>query len=227
MNIWITRMVPAGRRHWTRAEIDFLRISYPDTPTVEIAARLGRGIRATYEKANALGIGKSAAFLASSRAGRFDGVRGLPTRFKPGQTPWNKGTHFSAGGRSAETRFRKGQKPHTWNPVGHERITKDGILQRKVSDTGCTPRDYKAVHTLVWEAAHGPVPKGHIVVFRDRDRRNFALANLECISRTENMRRNSVHRLPKEVAQAVQLRGALNRKINRITKERNGQRDDR
>ena len=83
-----------------------------------------------------------------------------------------------------------------------------------MSDTGYSPRDYVAVHKLVWEAAHGPVPQGHIVVFRDSNRRNFDLANLECISQAENMRRSSLHRYPPEIVQAMQLRGALNRNIN-------------
>ena len=33
------------------------------------------------------------------------------------------------------------------------------------------------------------------------------------------MRRNTLHRLPKEVAQAIQLVGAINRKLNRHQKE--------
>ena len=38
--------------------------------------------------------------------------------------------------------------------------------------------------------------------------------HLDCITRVENMRRNSYHNnYPKEVAQLIQLRGALNRKI--------------
>ena len=31
------------------------------------------------------------------------------THFKKGQKPWNKGVHYQPGGRSIETRFKKGQ----------------------------------------------------------------------------------------------------------------------
>jgi hypothetical protein len=31
---------------------------------------------------------------------------------------------------------------------------------------GALYRNWVAVHRLVWEQAHGPVPPGHIVVFR-------------------------------------------------------------
>jgi hypothetical protein len=47
----------------------------------------------------------------------------------------------------------------------------------------------------------------------------ITLGRLELISRAENMRRNSYHtRYPKEVAQLIQLRGALNRQINKRLK---------
>jgi hypothetical protein len=74
----------------------------------------------------------------------------------------------------------------------------------------------------VWEAAHGPVPPGHAVVFRP-GRRSSELARitvdgLELITRAELMRRNTHHNLPPEVSQLIQLRGALNRKIRNRTK---------
>jgi len=47
----------------------------------------------------------------------------------------------------------------------------------------------------------------------------ITLDRVECISLAENMRRNSyLTRYPKEVADLIRLRGALNRKIN--TRER-------
>jgi hypothetical protein len=36
---------------------------------------------------------------------------------------------------------------------------------------------------LVWEAANGPIPDGHVVVFLDADRLNCALDNLRCVPR--------------------------------------------
>lgn len=192
------------RKYWTTAEIRQLRKLYPIMLTAQIAKTLRKKLAAVYKKAFRLGLKKSAAFLASDASSR------LTTRFKKGHISWNKDTHFTAGGRSALTRFKKGNKPHTWKPIGYERVTKEGVLQRKI-----TPRDFRAVHALIWEEAHGPIPRDHIVVFKDRNRRNFALSNLECISRSENMRRNSYHRYPKAIGLAIQLRGALIRSINR------------
>ncbi|CAB3960116.1 hypothetical protein LMG7053_06166 [Achromobacter ruhlandii] len=41
---------------------------------------------------------------------------------------------------------------------------------------------------------------------------------VECISFAENMRRNTLHRYPKEIAHAIQMRGALNRRIRNVEK---------
>ena len=44
---------------------------------------------------------------------------------------------------------------------------------------------------------------------------------VECITRAENMRRNTYHRYGPEVAKLVQLRGAINRQIRKREKEQN------
>lgn len=209
------------RRRWTEQELETLRTMYADTKTATLAVLLGRTERAVYMAADTLGLKKSAAYLASPEACRLRrGAHvGAATQFRPGQEPWNKGTNFTAGGRSAETRFKPGNKPHTWHPLGHERLSKEGYLQRKMADTGCTRKDYVPVHHLVWKDAGREIPPGHALTFRDGNKRNFALENLELVARADLMRRNSYHNYPKEVAQAIQLRGALNRKINRLTKE--------
>lgn len=213
-----SRNILPPRTRWTDEQLALLRELYPHEPTAFVAGRIGRSIRSTYEKALAIGLRKTPEFLRSGRAGRLDGIKGMPTRFKPGQQPWNAGLKgWQAGGRSAETQFKKGMKPQTWHPIGHERITDDGYLQRKMNDTGVTRRDYVNVHWLVWFEAGREIPPGHILVFRDGNRQNIVLENLELITRQENMRRNTVHNLPKPLAELVQLRGALQRKINRLT----------
>lgn len=142
--------------------------------------------------------------------------------------PWNKGTHFIAGGRSADTRFGKGMKLHTWVPVGTYRIVPDGILEQKVNDKpGPNHVRWHPVHRIVWEATHGPVPAGHAVVFKAGRRTNvleqITVDKLDCITRQQLMQRNSMHaRLPPELANAVQLLGALKRKI-RETAEKDAQ----
>jgi hypothetical protein len=74
------------------------------------------------------------------------------------------------------------------------------------------------LHSEIWIAENGPLPPDHICVFRDGDHTNLSIDNIECISRQEHMHRNSVHRLPKELAEVAQLRGALKRRINKLEK---------
>lgn len=199
-----------------------MRRDYADCPTEQIAHRLARTARQVYSKAKNLGLRKSAGYLSSAAACRLTGddARGREQRFKPGHATWNKGLRGVTGKHpnTVKHHFRPKNRPHTWVPVGSFRMH-DGLVERKVSDTGYPPRDWVGVHRLVWTAAHGPVPPGHVVVFRPGrhsvDPERITIDSLECIDRRELMRRNSVHRHGHEIYRAAQLRGAITRQINR------------
>lgn len=217
------------KRFWSQSEIDILTRLYADTPTKEIAAKLSRTTGQIYRKAAALGLKKSPAYLASPKSGRTNGKQGISTRLKKGMTPWNKGKKGSTGTHpnSRRTQFKKGNMSgaaqHNYVPVGSLRITKDGYLERKVTDDHPVPaRRWVALHRLVWEAANGPIPKNHIVRFKDGMRTaiedEVTLDRIECISLAENMRRNSLHRYPKEIGDAIRARAVLNRRINHVEK---------
>jgi len=136
--------------------------------------------------------------------------------FKKGHIPHNKGVEgWDSGGNSHRTRFKEDQRGSKWVPIGSERLSKDGILQRKIRDTKYAYRNWKSVHSLLWEKHNGPVPKGHVVVFRDKDRTRIEIENLECITREENMRRNSLHNMPEPLKDVIRIRGVLNRHINK------------
>jgi hypothetical protein len=213
--------VKARRRFWTDADRAKLVRMYPDTPTAFLARLLRRSERSVYGQATLLGLQKSERYLRKELQRQGERLRkhGAASRFRKGQKPWNAGTHFVAGGRSGETRFKVGSQPHNTRPVGDYRLSKDGLLQRKIGTAkGNNSKRWRCVHELVWIAAHGPVPPGHIVVFR-RGMRTTRLDEItpdrvECVSYAENMRRNSYHRYPQPIPQLIQLRGALNRQIN-------------
>jgi hypothetical protein len=203
-------------RRWSDSEIALLRERYPDEDTVELAKTLGRLPDRVIKKACLMGIGKSDAYQKA----RYEKMRaaGLQKQFMKGAIPWNKGIVYHAEGRSVDHQFQPGHRPQNWLPIGSERMTK-GYLERKVTDTGDTSHDFRLVHHLVWEeAGRGAVPVNHALVFRDGNRRNTDLDNLELVSRDELMRRNSCHNYGPEIAQLCQLVGAINRKINNVTK---------
>jgi hypothetical protein len=236
-----SRGINRPKFRWDVDSDALLRELYPDSPSQLLADRFGCTLTSLYQHAYKLGLAKSAEYLASPLSGRTrpDANIGGATRFKRGQMPANKGLRRPgwAPGRMASTQFKKGvmtgAAQHNYVPIGTERISKDGYPERKVSDDPnvCPARRWVAVHRLVWEAANGPIPPGHVVVFRPGRKTSdvslITLDAIELVTRVELMRRNSYHtNYPKEVAQLIQLKGALNRKINK-RQQRHEEQDER
>lgn len=108
---------------------------------------------------------------------------GRTGRFEKGAESWNAGKKgWTAGGRSAETRFKKGHQSNDLKPVGSTRIcSKDGYVVVKVA----LPNKWRLMHIVEWEKHHGPVPKGHRLWFKDNDRTNWHIDNLMLITRAQ------------------------------------------
>lgn len=206
------------RRFWTPEEDALLAALYPTTPTKELAARLGRPLSAVYQRANDAGMKKLPEYFEQHGARRRKGSPPTRTSFKPGHQAWNKGLRYQPGGSAIASQFKPGHRPCQWVPIGTETRDRDGYLKRKVRDDaapGMSRRNWKYVHVLTWEEANGPVPPGHAVTFVNGDRTDIRLDNLQLTARRALMKRNSVHNLPKPLAELVQLKGALVRQINR------------
>ena len=210
------------RQYWKPEEVAELQRLYPHYRAEDIATLLGRAVRSVYNKAMSMGLKKTPEFMESGAAGRLDGIRGGATRFQKGHATWNRGMKgLQIGGQ--ETRFAPGQMPHNTEPIGSLRVTKDGTLQRKISnDKGSNSKRWRGVHELVWIEANGPVPAKHIVVFKPGMRtivpEEITLDRVECISLAENMKRNTRHNLPPELNEIIQLKAVLTRQINKRIK---------
>ena len=184
-----SRNIYAPKKRWTPEEEALLVALYPDMPSEDLAAQLGRKVGAVYQAAARLRIKKSESFMSSTLSGRIiRGEIGLSGRFQTGHKTWNAGTHFCAGGRSAETRFVKGQTPHNERPIGSLRISGENMLERKMNNNkGANHVRWIPVSRLVWEAVNGKVPPNHLVVFKPGTRttelEQITIDKLECISR--------------------------------------------
>lgn len=215
------------RRYWTESEREVLRCTYADCSTDSIARSLGRSIGQVHQQAQKLGLRKSAEFIARTtreRVMRQDHASHA-TRIKPGAVPPNKGLRRPgwAPGEMARTQFKPGRpahESHNYVPIGSLRLSKDGYLERKVTDDAgvCPARRWVAEHRLVWESINGPVPAGQVVVFRHGQRTTnvdqITVDRLECLTRADLMRRNTIHRYPEPVKQVMRLRGKLSRAIS-------------
>jgi hypothetical protein len=223
-----SRHIIAPKAPWSPEREALMREFYPHVPALEIAKALGVSKPQVYRRARALGLVKSEAFLQSELSGRVQRGKQHPgivgNQFKPGLVPWNKGKHVVAGGRSAETRFKTGDRPVNWMPLGAVRVNYYGVLERKVREGNNGGKNWEGVHRLVWKEHHGPIPRGHMVAFKGgkplTKLEEITPDALECISHAENLRRNGIWTKSPELAQLYQLKGQINRQVNRIKKEK-------
>lgn len=145
------------------------------------------------------------------------------TQFPKGNVPFNKGlkqTDWMSPEDLEKVKkhwYKKGNIPHNVHPDG------DGALSMRRDPSG---RYYQYIrtslsvwelhHRVIWEKAHGPIPEGHVVAFKDDDTSNVTLENLELISMVENMYRNSYKNYPEEIIPSMVLVNKLETKIKNL-----------
>lgn len=127
------------------------------------------------------------------------GVRsGTRMGFKKGHAPHNKGRPMAewmdaeSMERVRSTQFKMGHiggsAKARMMPIGTERVSKDGYIEVKVRD-GIQDKpnsNFEPKHVLVWQEANGrKVPKGHNVVFADKDKTNLDPGNLVLVDRRD------------------------------------------
>lgn len=209
------------RNQWSPADTFIVRKLYPSRPTKEVAWLVGRTEEQVYRKAKALGLNKTAKYLASPHACRLrqGGNVGAAYQYPKGHVPANKGLRRPgfAPGRMAQTQFqpgvRQGRAAAAYQPVGAERISKDGYLERKINEDLPFQRRWRAVHILLWEEHLGPLPPRHCVSFKNGVKADIRIDNLALISWAERMRRNTIHRYQPELKQAIRAHSKLKRTI--------------
>jgi hypothetical protein len=193
---------------------DIIRERYPFEPTKKIADDLGLSESSVYNRAWAMGIKKDPVYLRSTQFPPGY-LGGKATQFQKGQAPPNKGQKMSTEvyQKVAKTMFKKGTVPPNTQPIGtiHQRRDTGGKMYQyiKLADS-----EWQLLNRYTWEQHNGPIPKGMVVVYKDGDYLNNDINNLLMITKKENMARNTIQRLPKELQQVMRLKCKLIKKIN-------------
>jgi len=199
------------RKRWSKDEREELTKLYPTTLAKDLAKHFDCNVAQIYNRANKLGLHKDQEWLISYYIENYKGHE--RTQFQKGMKSWNKGMKgLQIGGK--ETQFKKGQTPHNTKPIGY-RSFRDGYLVERVE------KGFEFVHVLLWKQHNGEIPKGMFVVFKDRNKNNITIDNLEIITRVEHMRRNHIQNLPEELKEVVHLKKSLTRQINSYGKKQN------
>lgn len=112
--------------------------------------------------------------------------------FERGMAPHNKGRKCAPGEggnhpNARRTQFkhgvRQGVAVRLYKPIGTERVTEDGYVERKIHDGMPLQSRWRTVHLIRWEEINGPLPKGHCLKCLDGDKANTAPANWAAIPR--------------------------------------------
>lgn len=176
-------------RRWTEYEVEYLKAHYATRTCDDISEWVHHSPKSVQAKAFSLGLRKSKEFMAErSKVGQF----------RKGHRPRNKGRSrdewmSEAGKRnSARTQFKPGEVPMhspTFREPGYECIRNEKgrkYIWIKPSDG----RRMIPKARWLWEQAHGAIPKGYNVQFKDGNSLNCVLDNLYLISRAKQLRKN-------------------------------------
>jgi len=191
-----------SRELWNEQEIAVLVEHYPHRSTKDVAELLNRTVKQCYCKANLMKLHKTSDYLATDFSGRIRNSN-IGKQFPKGNIPWNKGMKgLQIGGE--QTQFKKGTIPPNHRPVGSTRIDEEGYTSIKIAE----PRKWVLLHRHLYELEHGKINRNEVIVFRDKNRSNFDINNLEKISMSENMERNRITKYPIEIQETIK---ALNK----------------
>lgn len=108
-------------------------------------------------------------------------------RFVKGTETWNKGVKGLKN--TSSTKFKKGELPWNTQPLYTIRIGKKKCGWN-CKEIKIAHKKWIGYHRFLWELHYGPIPPKHIVTFKNGDSMDYSIENLECISKSENVKRN-------------------------------------
>lgn len=144
---------------------------------------------------------------------------GVDTKFKKGQTPYNKGKKMSQEQykKIKNTMFKMGNKTYNTKELFSERVDKDGYTYIKVGQ----PNKWKLKHRWIFESMYGNIPTGYKVIFADGNKQNFNSDNLMLVSNSELfiINQKGLYKNDKNLTKSGVLVAKVLDKVNKIKKE--------
>jgi len=211
---------------YTTNLIDEVIRRYPTEDTKVIAADLNTTVEVVYRIVSRYNVKKTKEYLDNWKlSGRGRMIEaGKAHRFTKGHKSWNKDKspkdYISPENyaKMESTQFKKGGLPPNTKHDGaitlrHDKSNKNYYYIR------LSKAKWMPLHVKIYQDAYGPIPKNHIIVFKDRNTLNVTLDNLECITRQENMQRNTLHRLDPEIKQTIRVLTKLKKTIKNGKKQ--------
>jgi hypothetical protein len=184
------------RKPFTALEIEYVQKHYPEKKMKDICEDLNCKPSRIYTLAKKLGVKRDPEFLKRQlhEAGKVLSTdqASVNNRFTPGQVSHNKGKKGVYFRGAEKGWFRKGE-PINLAEVGDITIRKNSRGHNyKWICVGYNK--WEQYHRHLWIQHKGPIPKDHIIRFKNGDSMDVQISNLECISKRENVMRNQDHR---------------------------------
>lgn len=201
-------------RMFTPQEDAFIKANYDKITSGDIGKEIDRQPSVIRLRAKRLGLQVPAEKLEEFKN---------KSRFKKSHVPFSKGKKreefmtAEAIALHAANWFKKGQKAHNEKNDGEITI-RNNRQNVPIYHIRLQANCWVPLHRHIWEQHNGPIPPLHNVVFKDGNTMNCIIENLELLSNEELMKRNTIHNLPPEIKEVINIGKSLNNKIKKTLK---------